>query len=447
MRTKHKALIVAVSTALLTSVSLHAQDRGTTDGPQGTTTLEGELCSGTSGATCSPAIPDNGQTDSRFDVVGCDGVITDANIGVQANHTFVGNLIFTVRSPELTEVTIIDRPGLPADPPNGCYRDGILAMLDDEAGLAVEGICTSATPSIYGTFMPNNALTAFDGELGDGTWLLTVSDAQAGNTGGLVDWSVELTCEPAEVVDARTTFEVNKDFTDGNPAEVDVTLNCFTGLPLTQTQTISENQNVVFVVTDFDDGELDCEVTEEPVNGYSGEYYNGTESSSDGCEFDDVAFGQENVCTITNSPDPVEVEVNKDWIIEGSGGDELDGGYKLKLYCDGKIIDGYDLPNGDYSKTLYSSYHSNLNDASYYADVVPYWDGGTHCWVEEDVYDSGVEVYNGCTNLIVELGQDESCTVTNTVFYEGIPTLSNYGLALLALMMMGVGFVGFRRFA
>ena len=43
--------------------------------------------------------------------------------------------------------------------------------------------------------------------------------------------------------------------------------------------------------------------------------------------------------------------------------------------------------------------------------------------------------------------QLDSCTFTNTVFFEGIPTLSQYGLALMALLMLGVGMVGFRRFA
>ena len=33
-----------------------------------------------------------------------------------------------------------------------------------------------------------------------------------------------------------------------------------------------------------------------------------------------------------------------------------------------------------------------------------------------------------------------------TVFFEGIPTLSQYGLALMALLMLGIGFVGMRRF-
>ena len=32
------------------------------------------------------------------------------------------------------------------------------------------------------------------------------------------------------------------------------------------------------------------------------------------------------------------------------------------------------------------------------------------------------------------------------VRFEGIPTLNQYGLAILALLMLGVGFVGFRRF-
>jgi len=39
------------------------------------------------------------------------------------------------------------------------------------------------------------------------------------------------------------------------------------------------------------------------------------------------------------------------------------------------------------------------------------------------------------------------CTATGTQFFEGIPTLSQYGMALMALLMLGVGFIGFRRFA
>jgi hypothetical protein len=34
-----------------------------------------------------------------------------------------------------------------------------------------------------------------------------------------------------------------------------------------------------------------------------------------------------------------------------------------------------------------------------------------------------------------------------TAFYEGIPTLSQYGMAILALLMLGIGMVGFRRYS
>lgn len=60
---------------------------------------------------------------------------------------------------------------------------------------------------------------------------------------------------------------------------------------------------------------------------------------------------------------------------------------------------------------------------------------------------NAVEVDNGCTNLTVSVGQGAACTVTNTVFFEGIPTLSQYSMAILALLMLGIGVIGFRRFA
>jgi len=52
-----------------------------------------------------------------------------------------------------------------------------------------------------------------------------------------------------------------------------------------------------------------------------------------------------------------------------------------------------------------------------------------------------------CPPMVIKANQGASCLVTNTVFFEGIPTLSQYGLAILALLMLGVGMVGFRRFA
>ena len=45
-----------------------------------------------------------------------------------------------------------------------------------------------------------------------------------------------------------------------------------------------------------------------------------------------------------------------------------------------------------------------------------------------------------------DASETPTCSITATAFYEGIPTLSQYGLAIMALLMLGVGFIGFRRF-
>jgi len=255
----------------------------------------------------------------------------------------------------------------------------------------------------------------------------------------------------------RATFDVYKDFEDGNTASVLVTLDCNTGLPITQSQSISNSHDVNFVVEDFDSGTMDCWVTEEETTGY-------TSDASD-CSWSGVNDGDENECTVYNSPDPVEITVYKDWVIDGTGGDQIDPYYDLVLVCDGQILGGNRCENtlvgsksynecyygSDWYKVLYSGSYNGTSDEAYTADVVPYWDGGTECYVDETVYDSAVEVdASDCEDwgdITVEIAGagDNECTVTNTVFFEGIPTLSQYGMAIMALLMLGVGLVGFRR--
>jgi hypothetical protein len=69
------------------------------------------------------------------------------------------------------------------------------------------------------------------------------------------------------------------------------------------------------------------------------------------------------------------------------------------------------------------------------------------CSATEDIDQSGVEsVELGCSGTTLSAGGSHTCVFTNTVFFEGIPTLNQYGLALLVLLTLGVGFVGLRRF-
>jgi hypothetical protein len=274
---------------------------------------------------------------------------------------------------------------------------------------------------------------------------------------------IEVTYTLVLLIGGNASFAVEKIFTDGNPGEVLVTISCNTGLPLEQSKPISQGDGVKFIVGDFDSGEMDCSVTEAPVAGYSATYdaSNSASNSEDsdpenpGCHYFEVAGGDDNFCTITNSPDPVDVEITKEWVFEGSsvaGG--VDTRYRLVLFCEAEIIDGSPLcigPPGPEQQspqsilTFCKVFEGDGPDV-FNAQVIPEFPSSA-CWVAEELFDDAVEVDNDCQNLTVSAGNGDSCTITNTVFFEGIPTLSQYGLAILALLMLGIGLVGFRRFA
>jgi hypothetical protein len=275
---------------------------------------------------------------------------------------------------------------------------------------------------------------------------------------------------------ARATFLVTKDFTDDNPVGVEVLISCNTGLPLDQSKVITEAEHVEFVVTEYDTGELDCDVFEVVPNGYSptyeagfGEVGNGVISDdAEGCHFDEVVNG-DFTCHIVNTPDPVEVEIIKDWVFEGSSDPQgIDTRYDLTLFCDAEIVDGQFFGSGQeapgseiipvfcgFNFTQESQQGNGFADwcksfsgdgpDSFLAEVIPEFPS-SHCFVLERLFDDAVEVDNGCLDITVSADNGASCTITNTVFFEGIPTLDQYGQLLLALLLLGVGLIGVRRF-
>jgi len=265
-------------------------------------------------------------------------------------------------------------------------------------------------------------------------------------------------------------FQVSKDFTDGNPGEVEVSISCNTGLILDQSKVISEEENVTFVLTDFDTGELNCEITETPVPGYDATYFDGATTNSISCEYLSVEEGDFNTCRITNTPAPVDIVITKEWVFEGSSVTQgIDERFELTLFCDAEIVDGYqgsdNLQEGPSGGSKSDCDLISPTQEGIAADISPDWckrfwgDGpevfnaevipeypDSQCYVIETLYDAAVEVDNGCTSLTVSAGEGASCTVTNTVFFEGIPTLNQRSLMILALLMLGIGFVGLRRF-
>ena len=232
------------------------------------------------------------------------------------------------------------------------------------------------------------------------------------------------------------TVKTTKVFSDGSEFEVDVTLTCNTGLPLEQTFTIAggDPEGVTFVVTDFADGAMSCEVTETGApDNYSTDF---------DCSWDGIELGQSEVCVIENTADDATYTVLKNWEVFNDGGDVVVEEASVTIKCDSEI-DGYDWEDDGY---WYLS--GSLGDGQTLVATVDVTEGSAECSASETILQSGVEsTSSNCGGSTLGAGGSATCTFTNTVFFEGIPTLSQWGLALMALLMLGVGLVGFRRFA
>jgi hypothetical protein len=241
--------------------------------------------------------------------------------------------------------------------------------------------------------------------------------------------------QPFGLADAAG-FEVNKTFNDGNPGEVEVTITCNTGLPLQQSDTISEGDNVTFVVGDFETGTLDCEITETAgAEGYTVTYNDGT-PNEESCTFEDVLLGVQFVCNISNELQEVEVVVTKEWIDDNP-----------QFNAQNIAEATFSCVNEQFGQVFGTLRFFGNGDTDSF-DVFPHWDGTTVCDVTESFLEGGVEADSSdCQDLSVTPGSGASCTIVNTRLFEGIPTLSQYGLALLAMLMLGIGFVAYRRIA
>jgi subtilisin-like proprotein convertase family protein len=211
------------------TVTLNLQDGATPYGP-----LTYIFMTGTSGAPTSisytgapVAIPDNNAAGVNIPVVvsgltgnigdfnfRVDGTSCNATIGSTTNgidHTWVGDLIIKVTSPQGTTVTIFDRPGVPASV-NGFSGNNICQMLlDDEGGFpSVEG--ASVAP-VSGNFSPNNPMSAFDGQNPNGTWTINVSDNAAQDTGSVRAFTLQVAtfaCQ-APLAPVRAPFDFDGD--------------------------------------------------------------------------------------------------------------------------------------------------------------------------------------------------------------------------------------------
>jgi hypothetical protein len=239
---------------------------------------------------------------------------------------------------------------------------------------------------------------------------------------------------------APTTFPTTVDFSNDFDGIVTVTLTCNTGTPLVQSFDISEGSGVDFVVQELDIAAATsaCDIT---MDGLAEGYTSDTVCSFGSVE-PAVPLAESNPCEFQAFPLPSTLLVTKTW--EGAGPD-VDTASTHTFSCtNAAFFDGDEFTTISLTFTI----PGPVTDAPFEFYTDP--DATSSCTVIEDesMLDSAVETDQGCSTPILYTGAGGtgSCTIANTVFYEGIPTLSQYGMAIMALLMLGVGFVGFRRF-
>jgi subtilisin-like proprotein convertase family protein len=132
------------------------------------------------------AIPDNNPAGVNSVInVAASATISDLNVDIGINHTWISDLIVTVTGPSTTSQVIWNRV---------CgSTDNINATADDEG---TETFCAPiAAGPIDSVFYPpalagDGPLSVFDGENTLGNWTLNVSDNYAADLGTLNQWSI-----------------------------------------------------------------------------------------------------------------------------------------------------------------------------------------------------------------------------------------------------------------
>lgn len=150
----------------------------------------GESGTVTPNETLPIAIPDSNPAGINSTItVGQAITLSDLEVAVAINHTWVGDVRVTLTSPGGTTVTLLDRPGVPSST-FGCSNDNMNVIFSDAASVNPETSCPGTTPWLSGPVLPTSALSAFDGQSTLGTWTLNVSDNGGGDTGSIINWGL-----------------------------------------------------------------------------------------------------------------------------------------------------------------------------------------------------------------------------------------------------------------
>ncbi|MGR9108455.1 MAG: IPTL-CTERM sorting domain-containing protein [Gammaproteobacteria bacterium] len=120
-----------------------------------------------------------------------DGTVCTTTAGsttVGIDHTFVNDLELTLRSPNGTDVLVVNNT-------DGGGNNFCQVVLDDAAGVSIQTVVTAQAP-FTGTWAPNAPLSTFVGETPNGSWTLLAQDFFSQDTGNIRAWSITITDGP-----------------------------------------------------------------------------------------------------------------------------------------------------------------------------------------------------------------------------------------------------------
>jgi subtilisin-like proprotein convertase family protein len=146
--------------------------------------------SGTLPGTPADATLALGGIGNLYDInLSIDGAVCSTTVGstmVGIDHSFINDLRISLFSPDGTDVLAINNT-------DGSGNNLCQTLLDDEsAGPSIQSVATANAP-FSGSFTPNQPLSAFDGKIADGNWILRAQDFYSGDTGSIRAWSLTVT--------------------------------------------------------------------------------------------------------------------------------------------------------------------------------------------------------------------------------------------------------------
>jgi subtilisin-like proprotein convertase family protein len=189
---------------------------------------DGTNCNGTVYSTASfpVAIPDNLTTGVSVSLVfppGSGTISGNANVTVGLTHTYVGDLIATLTHGSTT-VTLFSRVN---GGNNSRDLSGVYGF-SDSASATFASAAIASDPILSGTYRPSQALSAFNGQLFDGTWTFNISDRAAQDTGTVNSMSMS---SPVAISCPRHcgTADFNCDGNLGTDADIEAFFDCLSG--------------------------------------------------------------------------------------------------------------------------------------------------------------------------------------------------------------------------